>query len=85
MSKTHPHSIEEAMQDPEAVQMWPASLEDQPELCIAQCCTLHVEQDGYRVWVCRVSDGVTVEKYDPVAGRWNTVAGDCAALNLRSF
>jgi hypothetical protein len=55
----------------------PSSLEDLPTLCTGQCCSLKIQTERQRVWLCRVAGGVTIENYDPASGRWETVAGDC--------
>lgn len=52
-------------------------LADMPTLCTGQCCSLKVETDRRRIWICRVGGGVSVETYDPKAGRWEVVAGGC--------
>lgn len=53
----------------------PEELREMPDLCIAQCCTLKVDTGDMRVWLCRVSGGVTIERLK--GGRWVKVAGDC--------
>ena len=52
-------------------------LEAMPTLCVGQCCSLKVSEPRRRIWVCRVAGGVSVEHYDPKAGRWETKLGDC--------
>jgi len=53
-------------------------LEEHPVLSQGQADDLHIEENGRRYWLCRVSieDGVpfdnmvTVERYDERTGRW---------------
>lgn len=54
----------------------PKELEKLPTLCVGQCCSLKIQTDSMRVWLCRVSGGVTIERYDQSNG-WTVVAGDC--------
>ena len=50
-------------------------LESMPTLSVGQCCSLKVETENVRVWICRVGGGVSVEQC--IGGRWKTVAGGC--------
>jgi len=44
------------------------------------CCDCVYDEHGYRVWVCRVENGVTVEAL--IDGCWVNISGDCTeALN----
>ena len=52
-------------------------IEGYPTLSIGQCCSLKVESDLLRVWLCRVQGGVTIERL--VSGRWTIVAGGCGS------
>ena len=53
-------------------------LKAMPTLSEGQCCNLKVDTAALRVWLCRVGGGVTVEQYQPMRGRWETVAGNCS-------
>lgn len=53
------------------------ALKGMPTLHTGQCCSCKVDTGNYRVWVCRVGGGVSIEAYDPKSGRWETVAGGC--------
>lgn len=53
-------------------------------LCVAQCCSLKIEDERERVWLCRVGGGVTVERYNESTGRWEVVSGSCYALEARA-
>lgn len=55
----------------------PDDIRDLPTLCVGQCCSLKVETHDTRVWLCRVADGVTVERLDN--GRWYQYDGRCTA------
>lgn len=57
----------------------PADIRNLPDLCVAQCCTLKIEEDGQRIWICRVAGGVTVETYNTKRGRWNITSGSCSS------
>lgn len=48
-----------------------------PSIAIGQCCSLKVQQNGVRVWLCRTYGGVTVEQYKTSTGRWEVVEGAC--------
>ena len=54
----------------------PEELRNLPTLCVGQCCSLKIETETMRVWLCRVAGGVTIERYN--GQRWETVAGDCS-------
>jgi len=41
----------------------------------AHCCDCKFDDGQYRVWVCRVARGVTVESL--INGSWATVSGGC--------
>lgn len=45
------------------------------DLHSAQCCDCVYDDHGYRVWVCRCENGVTIEAY--IDGVWTTISGDC--------
>lgn len=58
----------------------PGLLRDLPVLFRGLCCDLHVETNTHRVWLCRVSGGVTVETYDSHrADQWRITDGACDA------
>ena len=42
-----------------------------------QCCNLKLDCGDYRVWLCRVAGGVTIERL--VDGRWVVFSGNCYA------
>jgi len=46
-------------------------------LSSGQCCNLKLDTGHYRVWLCRVAGGVTVERL--VAGKWVIFDGSCSA------
>jgi hypothetical protein len=52
-------------------------LKAMPTLHTGQCCSCKVDAGNFRVWVCRVGGGVTVEQYKQATGRWETVSGGC--------
>jgi hypothetical protein len=55
----------------------PEDLEDMPTLCTGQCCSLKVESERERVWLCRVGGGVSIERYNSKTGQWRVVEGNC--------
>lgn len=55
----------------------PAVLKRLPTLHQGQCCDCKVDNNGVRIWVCRVYGGVSVEQYMPATGRWEMVSGGC--------
>lgn len=58
--------------------MWDVStLKTLPTIFQGQCCDCKVNDNGIRIWVCRVAGGVTIEQYKPRSGRWETVQGNC--------
>jgi hypothetical protein len=50
-------------------------IRDLPTLCVGQCCSLKIDTGTMRVWLCRVGDGVSIERYRD--GRWTVVEGGC--------
>lgn len=50
------------------------SLRNAPTIAQGQCCDLKVETSQVRVWLCRASDAVTVEQYNPRTARWGMVS-----------
>lgn len=53
-------------------------LKHAPTIKSGHCCNLKLEAHPYRVWICRVGDGITIEKYTQKNG-WRNVAGGCMA------
>ena len=54
-----------------------AQLKAMPTLCTGQCCSLKVETNTERLWLCRVAGGITLERFNQSEGRWESVAGGC--------
>lgn len=50
-----------------------AELVELPTLKRAQCCSLKVDTGNMRVWLCRVTRGVAIERYRN--GRWEVTQG----------
>lgn len=53
-----------------------AELRALPTLCVGQCCSLKVETNTERTWLCRVAGGVTVERRND-NGDWRVYEGGC--------
>lgn len=54
----------------------PKNLEKFKTLAVGQCCDLKIEANGTRVWLCRVSGGVTEERLGR-DGKWRWAGGGC--------
>ena len=49
-------------------------LDAMPTLAVGQADDLKIDNgDGIRVWVSRVDGSISVERFDPAEGRWETV------------
>lgn len=55
-----------------------ASLEPLATLSKGQCCSLKLDDGRYRVWLCRVANGVTTEMLH--GGRWVVISGGCDSV-----
>lgn len=53
-------------------------LADMTTIHQGHCCNCVYDEHGYRVWVCRVANGVTVEAI--IDGRWENISGDCGTI-----
>lgn len=52
-------------------------IRDKPTISSGHCCNLKIDAGDMRVWLCRVGDGVTIERLRD--GVWRTVNGGCMA------
>ena len=59
----------------------PTTSQDIQELEVvdsAHCCDCFYKSDTYKVWVCRVEGGVSIESL--VNGQWVTISGNCSEV-----
>ena len=59
------------------------ALDKLPTLAVGQCCSLKIDTFPVRVWLCRSGQGVTIETYNPTAGRYEITQGGCYSERTR--